>query len=120
MDDISGDVYTLLYVACALAGTFFLTTILTCLFAGQNICLKKCNSPNTESEREYIDNVIMPARVNQPDSVNKPVPQNQQVPEDQQVPPNPPNSLPVPTLPPVTETAGEEEPVYCNSELSKF
>ena len=102
-----------------MAGTFFLTTLLTCLFARRNICLKKCISSSTESEHEYIDNVIMPARVNQPDSVNKPVPQNQQVPEDQQVPPNPPNR-PVPTLPPVTESSSKEEPIYCNSELSKF
>ena len=121
MENISGDVKTLLYVAFVLAGTFFLTTLLTCLFAGRNICLKKYSRSTTESDHKYVNN--QPVAVDQPDSVTQPepVPQSLQVPQNQQIPqmqnPLVPPNRPAPILPPVNKTMDQEEPVYSNSEL---
>ena len=63
---------------------------------------------NTESEHEYIDNVIIPVTDNQP------------LPENRPVADNPPSRSP--PLPP-TGTTEKVEPDYCNyelQELSKF
>ena len=92
----TGDIKTLLYVASGLAGTFLLTTILTCVFAVRHVFLtevSECSS--TDLGHDYINNNVSPSQVtNSGNPANRPVP-----------------------LLPVAQTEDKEEPVYSNFEL---
>ena len=69
----SGD-KTLLYVACSLAGTFLLTTLLTCAFAGRKLYLTESSS--TDLEDDYINNNVCASQgTSSRNPPSRPVPQ---------------------------------------------